>query len=113
MIDYVASMGITIKDKEGLMSLYGYDEETFDKLVWSNVESVLVQDYTFFGLCQKENIALSEQTYENCLTIYLKRYNCQSIEEIVSSYNVDYATLYETFLYEEVVQYLYRNAIIA
>lgn len=113
MIDYIASMGITIKDKEGLMSLYGYDEESFDKMVWSNVESVLVQDCTFFGLCQKENIALSEQTYENCLAIYLKRYNCQSIEEIVSSYNVDYATLYKTFLYEEVVQYLYKNAVIA
>ena len=113
MIDYIASMGIAIQDKEGLMALYGYDEETFDKLVWSNVESVLVQDCTFFGLCQKENITLSEQTYENCLAIYLKRYNCQDIETLISSYNVDYATLYETFLYEEVVQYLYRNAIIA
>ena len=32
------------------MSLYGYDEVTLDKFVWSNVESVRVQVCTFFWL---------------------------------------------------------------
>lgn len=113
MIDYLSSMGMNVSSKKDLLSLMGYSEEQFDAMINENIINALRQDYVFYGYCQANNLTLSEDVFNECSALYLARYNCKSLEELLENYDVTYDTLYETFLYEEVSRALYKEAVIA
>jgi trigger factor len=112
MIEYFNSMGMKVFSKKDIISLMGYTEEAFDKLMAENVNGVMRQDYVFYGYCQANNITLSEEVFNECLELYLARYGCKSLEELIKNYNVTYDSLYETFLYEEVSRALCGEVVI-
>ncbi|MBE6673184.1 MAG: hypothetical protein E7599_06660 [Ruminococcaceae bacterium] len=112
MISYLASMGVTVTTKEEIISLMGYTEESFDQMLREGALNTLSQDYVFFGYCKAKELILSETVFEECKALYLARYECDTIEELVKNYNVPYDSLYEIFLYEEILRSLYNESVI-
>ncbi|MBE6639312.1 MAG: hypothetical protein E7616_07675 [Ruminococcaceae bacterium] len=110
MINYMASMGMTVTDKEQIINLMGYTEENFDKMVWETIGTTIEQDYIFYSFCEKNSILLTQEDYDENLAKYLEMYDCSSLEDMMSRYALTYDALYESFLYEKVMDILYKEA---
>lgn len=110
MMAYLGSMGMTVSTKEEIISMMGYTEEDFDKMVWDTVGGTMENDYIFFSYCYKNNIALDKAYYDSSLARYLEMYNCKDLTELMETYSLTYEKLYESFLYDKVMKELYAKA---
>ena len=110
MFAYLASMGMSVSTKAELLTIMGYSEENFDKMVWETLNSTIKQDYIFYGYCAQNNISLTKEDYDTNLQKYLTMYDCKSLEDLMSNYALTYDSLYESFLYEKVMHVLYEQA---
>ena len=110
MIAYLSSMGMTVTSKEEIVTMMGYTQENFDKMVWETVGSTIENDLIFFGYCQKQGIVLTEKDYNDSLNRYLTLYNCKTVDDLMSQYSLGYEKLYESFLYDKVMNELFEKA---
>ena len=110
MIDYLTSMGVTATGKADIISMMGYTEENFDKMVWETIDGTLKQDYIFYVYCYQNNIVLTQEDFDKNLTRYLEMYNCKDMMTLMTTYSLTYEKLYESFLYDKVMRDLYAKA---
>jgi trigger factor len=111
MVAYLKSMGMSVSGKAEIISIMGYTEENFDKMVWESVNTTIKQDYIFYGYCEKNGVVLSKRDYKESLARYLKMYGGESAEDLMKEYGMTYDALYESFLYEKVMKTLYNEAV--
>ena len=110
MINYMANYGMQVSTKEEIISLMGYTEENFDKMVWESVTTKIEQDYVFYRYCEVNGLKLTDELYQKHLASFLKQYDCKDEAEMLKEYGITLDTLYETFLYEVVMDHLYAQA---
>ena len=85
-------------------------EEDFDKMAWEALDSAMNYDYIFYSYCQQNNLKLSDEQYQKYLADYLRRQGSKSEEALLKDYQMTKDALYETFLYEVVMEHIYSEA---
>lgn len=112
MIDYLAAYGMTVTTKEEIISVMGYTQASFDEMVWSNVTAQIEQDYVFYRYCKEHGIQLNDELYQKHLASFLALYDCDDEADMLKTYSITLDTLYESFLYEMVMEHMYKDAVI-
>lgn len=113
MLNYLASMGMTVATKEEVITMMGYTEESFDEMVWQTLGNTVEQDYVFYSYCAAKGIKLTSEDYNANLARYLEMYNCESEAALLSQYGMTSEALYQSFLYEKVMNELYKEVLFA
>lgn len=111
-INYMKSMGISVTTKEEIMKLMGFNDKSFDEMVNAATTEQMKQDYVLHRFCQENNLNLTDELYQKQLEKYLKQYDCKDEAALLKKYSISLDTLYSTFLYETVLDYLYEQAVI-
>ena len=112
MIDYLAAYGMTVTTKEEIISTMGYTQASFDEMVWSSVNAQIEQDYVFYRYCKEYGIRLNDELYQKHLASFLELYECKDEADMLKTYSITLDTLYESFLYEMVMEHMYKDAVI-
>jgi FKBP-type peptidyl-prolyl cis-trans isomerase (trigger factor) len=112
--DYVAvAAGNNQTLEEYLTANYGIDVATFDTEVLSETEERVKSDLILYSIARAEGLEITAEEYTEKLNEYFNtdgNQSFQTIEEFEAYYSKEYMT--SNMLYQEVLEFLYTNAVI-
>ncbi len=114
VIQYMATVnGYTLKD---YLKAQNMTEEQFDQQVETTAQSDVAVQLVYGAIAEKENITVTDEQYKESLEQYLTNYNCETEEELNSTFEDYYGNsakvmINEELLYNNVKDFLVKNVV--
>ena len=108
--EYAESLSMSYEE---FIQLYGgMSVDEWEALLREDIEGYVYTIMVFRAIAKAENIAVSQDEYEEELTWYARdyeMYDCESVEEFEELYGKE---IYETMIYTKVDEYLYDSIVV-